>query len=273
MTETQTLRGVTTGQGTSYPWRAMPRGLGTQSRRNRVQLLTGGVAPVGADVGEAGELSFEVTVLGTSPSNTEALVNTLVAAWAPSYEEEVEELSLVLESVARVYRGRPIGSTIVLDGIRRGSLAAAQLRFEVVDDRWFSSTVKSVGVTVAGSSGGMDTPMDTPMVTTGSGSTGDVTVTNDGTAPAPWTAYLSGPLTSPRLILGGYTILIDGDIAAGSTVVVDSREQTVLVDGASQPWSTPTSTWWEIPPGASTFSFRASAGTGTATLTWRDASY
>lgn len=273
MSWTATLRSLTIGAGTSYRWATMPQGLGVTSRQTLVPLLGGGVAPTGRDVAEARDLTFEVHLLGDTPTTTQALIDALNAAWAPSGGEGVEELTLELATGGRVYRGRPLRSTIALGRIATGSIAQAQLVFVVTDPRWYSSTTQSVTVAVAGATGGMDTPMVTPMVTTGSGSSGDASVTNDGTAPAPWQVTLFGPLTTPRLILGGQTVQIDGDLAAGSIAVVDSRDGSVLVDGSPRPWVATTSEWWEIPTGASTFSFRAAAGTGTATLVWRDASY
>ena len=271
MTSSATLRDVTVGEGTDYPFMSPPGLPGVRARQSTVPRLSGGISFTGADVGDGGTLPLEVFVDGATSAAVMSLIDEVVAAWSPS--DIVEELELVLAGQTRVYRGRPAGAVPDLQWLLEGHLAAVKLDFTVSDYRWYSATPKSVQVTVASMSGGMDTPMVTPMVTTGSGSTGDVPVTNNGTAPAPWTAFLAGPLTTPRLILGGKVLTVGGTIAAGSTAVLDSREGSLLVNGAPQPWVTVDSEWWDIPPGQSTLSFRAAAGTGSVLVSWPDASY
>jgi hypothetical protein len=239
---------------------------GTVSRQNTVHLPDGGVAFVGRDVGEAGSISFECHIIGSSTDDCVDLTDDIMAAFGPA--SDTRELTLTMGTRSKVFRGRPLSCVPVLDGSDTGS---ARCSFTVAEPRWFSGVTKSVTVGVASLSGGFTTPFTTPFVTTGSGSSGDVMVTNAGTAPAPWSAYITD-VTNPRLILGGNTIELIGVVPAGSVLVVDSYEGTIRLDGASRPWATFESVWWEIPPGASTFSFRAAAGTGTATLAWQDAS-
>lgn len=231
-----------------------------------------GVVPVGGDYQSAIDLEIELFHASGSTSEVENAATRLRGAFAPETGDGLVELTLELPSGEFMLRGRPRPPEIIAAGNDHG-YGAARLVFELLDPLRYSSTAKSAATSVAASTGGMVTPMDTPMVTTGSGSSGDVTVTNDGTAPAPWQAFLTGPLTTPRLILGGETITVDGEIASGSTAILDSRDGSLLIDGAPYPWVTVDSVWWEIPPGSSTFSFRAAGGTGTALLTWRDASF
>lgn len=239
---------------------------GVVARQNTVELPRGGIAFIDDDVSDAGTISFEALILGDDLDDAKALWLALAAAWSPGGGDE---LALTIGTGTQVYRGRPLSCVPVLDGY---STAVARCTFTVTDPRWFSTATQSVSVTVASSSGGMDTPMDTPMVTTGSGSTGDAAVFNAGTADAPWYAYIVGPVTTPRLILNGQLLEIVGDVPAGSMMTVDSETGVIRLDGASRPWDTFESTWWEIPPGASTLSFRAAAGTGSMVLVWQDAS-
>lgn len=240
---------------------------GTASRQNTVPLRGGGVAFTSPDEGDAGQVAFECHVIGSTVDECVDLMDDIVAAFAPA--DSQVELALTMGSRTKVYRGRPLSCVPVLDGSQYG---AARCSFTVADHRWFWPTTKSVSVGVASTAGGMTTPITTPLTTTGGGSTGDAIVTNVGTADAPWTAYINGPVTNPRLILGGNVLEFLGDVPAGSTLVVDSYEGTIRLDGASRPWATFESTWWEIPPGAWTFSVRAQSGTGTVTLIWQDAS-
>lgn len=274
MTNTVTQRGLTAGEGTNYPFTVAPTLPGSLSRQPTVELASGGSAFVGGDVGSAGTLLFEHAVLGATQAEAMTRVDAIVAAWSPDTDAALEELTLVLADVARIYRGRPRRATPKLDLLIRGNMAEVQCEFTVADPRWYAGITRSVTVGVAAMTGGLATPVDTTggVTTTSSGSSGDVSVVNAGTAPAPWTAYIVGPVTTPRLIMAGKTFELLGDVPAGSTLVVDSYNGTIRLDGAARPWKSFESTWWEIPPGTSTFSFRALAGTGTATLIWQDAS-
>lgn len=244
---------------------------GRAQRLNAVALAAGGDAFVGRSVADAGSLAFECHILGDSVEDCADLSDELQAEFG---DTEVDgELPVTIGTTTRVYRGRPSTYVPVLDGTNTGS---GRCTFALSDPRWFDDLAKSVTVTVASTTGGITTPIDTTggITSTGSGSTGDANVVNNGTAPAPWVAYISGPVTTPRLMLGGQTVELLGDVLAGSTLVVDSHDGSVRlgVGGASRPWVSFESEWWEIPPGTSTFSFRAAAGTGSTTLIWQDAS-
>jgi hypothetical protein len=261
--------GITLGDP-PYILTAAPSGYGVTARRMRVKNMAGGAHVNGADVSESRDLVYEVVVVADEEEQVEPLVDWLIAAWAPT--DQVVELT----AGVKVRRGRPVGSDVDYELLIAGKAARVRLVFDAIDPLWYSTTIKSVTVTAGASSGGMVTPMVTPMVTTGTGSLGDAPVVNDGTAPAPWTATLTGGtagVDTPRLIMGGAMIEILGTIPAGSVLTIDSRTRSVLLNGQPRPWVAFTSAWWEIPPGLSTFSYRAQTGDGTAQLVWRDASH
>jgi hypothetical protein len=264
-----TLNGVTAGQAEPMFLQSLS-GLGQTARTGRTPLVTGGRAATGGDVSEGRDIVCEIGISADDPVDVEGYIDELVAAWAPSATDT--ELTVQLARGARLYPGRPTGIDVD-PGMLPNGAAVARCTFEAFDARWYSSTPKSVTVLFGGTSGGLDTPFVTPFVFAGSGSTGDALVVNDGTAPSEWSATISGPVTSPRLILGGKTVQLDADIAEGTVVTVDSRTGSVVVSGAARPWVALSSVWWQIPPGSSTFSARATAGTGSASLTWRDGSY
>lgn len=277
MTYNATLRDYTIGEAEEWYWAAYGGALVTSNgyRGRRVDYLARhGVAVDGGDWARSSLIEIDLLHTSNDPATVEQAAARLREACAPQTDGSLVDLTVDLPSGVFVVYGRPLPPEVSTASHDLGQ-GRARFAFEMTDPLRYGAIGKSASVTVAASaSGGMDTPMDTPMVTAaGSGGTGDVTVTNDGSADAPWKAFLTGPLTTPRLILGGKTITLDGAIATGSTALVDSRDGSVLVDGAPQPWVTVDSTWWEIPPGSSTFSFRAAAGTGTALLAWRDASF
>jgi hypothetical protein len=100
---------------------------GTLSRQNTVQLADGGVAFVGRDVGEAGSISFECHIIGSSTDDCVDLVDDIMAAFGPASDNR--ELTLTMGTRSKVYRGRPLSCVPVLDGSQYG---AARCSFTVV---------------------------------------------------------------------------------------------------------------------------------------------
>lgn len=98
-------------------------------------------------------------------------------------------------------------------------------------------------------------------------------VLNFGSMPTDWVATLVGPLTDPVIELEttGEKLAFVGEVLAGQTLVVSSRDRTVLLDGSSRyQWLTPVSRWFRLPPNYSKVTFRAT-GAGSMSLLWRSA--
>lgn len=273
-----TVRDYTVGDFQDWEFTAnWALGLGDYEGQRAKLLGRHGNVPMGADLGAAGLLSFQLEYdhPGTATSATaEAAAFALKDAWHPEDSDDVVELELVMQSGTFVYLGRPMKPAVVTDEFGYGT---ALVQFETCDPLTYLATTKSVNASAGGTSGGVTTPLTTPLTTTGSGSTGDAAVFNNGTAPvARWVVALTGGsagVLSPRLMLGGDTVTIDGFIPAGISALVDSDTASITIGDQAQPWINPTSVWWSIPPGPSTFSYRAASGDGTATLIWRDANY
>lgn len=269
-----TIRDYVIGDSQAWEWTKIPS-LGPGEYRTQRVAIPGrhGTVPVGADYGGSRVVEFELEHMSAVPSLAEGAGFDLREAFAPAAGDELVEVELRMQSGTFTLRGRPLAATVEpVWGMFGCAVALAQ--FEQTDPLLYGPT-RSVSVSVASMSGGLATPVDTTggVTTTGSGSSGDTTVVNSGTAPTTWTAYINGPVTTPRLLLAGQTLELLGDVPAGATLVVDSYDGTIRLDGASRPWKSFESVWWDIPPGASTFSFRALAGTGSATLIWQDASF
>lgn len=80
-----------------------------------------------------------------------------------------------------------------------------------------------------------------------------IQVGNAGTAYAPVVIRLTGPIASPRIILGatGEELSFQGyTLGAGETLVVDTARKTIQVDGmnAYQHLVFASSSWWMLPP-------------------------
>lgn len=106
------------------------------------------------------------------------------------------------------------------------------------------------------------------------GSTGRVTAVNTGTADTFSVFTVAGGRFEGGFTLvhveSGRQVRVDREIPMGSTVVIDSRKGTVLLNGTSPiPGSLTRSEWWPVPAGGTaTVQFLANGATsGTPTLT------
>lgn len=108
--------------------------------------------------------------------------------------------------------------------------------------------------------------------------TSTTTLTNSGTAPSPFVVRFNGPLTDPELIGPGITgsISYTGTIASGHWIEVGTNPRgdgtgLYAVDDLGASVNLDTFTSRLVPPGASAWT--KTGGTGTVTVTFRDAWY
>ena len=75
--------------------------------------------------------------------------------------------------------------------------------------------------------------MANPYITSNSDNTqsGNGTLTNAGNVETPLIISASGPLTNPSMIIGVNTLLYTGTISTGQTLVIDTENMTVELDG------------------------------------------
>lgn len=123
-------------------------------------------------------------------------------------------------------------------------------------------------------SSGVGFPLGFPMGFGGGAS--DVTVSNDGDATVWPSLYIPGPVVNPivRNDTTGEQIELSITIADGDWLDIDPnpRARTVLLNGTANRRGSVVagSTWPSLPPGLSTFQYRAdTATTSTAVLQWR----
>lgn len=111
----------------------------------------------------------------------------------------------------------------------------------------------------------------------GTATTGVMSVRNNGSAPAPWTATLKGPLSGPRIDLVGTTGVLEMngfDLLDGDTLEFDSKDRTVLLNGtASRFGSLTQSEWFDLPVGSAQVQLATTTGgahSDALVLQWRD---
>lgn len=265
------LRGVRIGEGSDYPFRAMPSGFGVRNTRaSTVVQGADGQRFLGADQLAPLTLTFDVHVIATTPVLRQQAAETLQAAWGPT-REGVTTLIVAVNGIERVVFGRPLRCEVDYSRLAFGTIRARCI-FETSDARIFDATVDSIVLGLS-PGGGVTAPVTAP-VTAGVGSDSDGTATNTGTFETEWVAVVQGPVTGPRLTLAstGETVEIDGTVPAGSQLIVSSTDGSVLLNGSPrQNWVSFSSRFFKLPAGANTVRFRAASGTGSCTFSWRSA--
>lgn len=217
-------------------------------------------------------VTVEATMHG-SPSVLRDQVDQLAAAAALSDLER--PLVWVLGGMTQLRRAnvRVVGRALPIDSAFAAGKAVATLQFEATDPRVYGNIERSDSTGVGAVTGGLAMPHGFPHGF-GLAEAGTITTTNGGTYPAPWTATLTGPLTSPRIALVGTDgeLRLDGfDLAAGDTLELDSRRRTIRLNGtASRAGSLTRRAWFDLPVGSAAVQLTAGAGTGELSLSWRD---
>jgi hypothetical protein len=168
----------------------------------------------------------------------------------------------------------------VLRASDAGHVLAYQLIFDREDPRNYTQTLSTdTGAALSDVGGGFGFPFGFGFGFTPSGS-GSISVGNTGTIDTPATFTIIGAVSNPRIqqLSTGRAIVLNGDLAAGSTYTVDTAERTVTLDGtadrgnlidfAATDWTTGL-----IPAGGDTYVLLATAWDATARLgvAWRPA--
>jgi hypothetical protein len=163
-------------------------------------------------------------------------------------------------------RSLPIGLRYML------GLAPAAIQFDAADPLQYSAELHTASTGLGSTVGGLQFPLVFPL-TFGVATPGSFNAANAGNADAPWTAVLTGPLSSPRIVhvgkqealeLTGFTL------PAGQTLVFDQQQRTVRLNGtASRANELLRRDWFTLAPGPNLIQLDGASGTGSMTITWR----
>jgi hypothetical protein len=114
------------------------------------------------------------------------------------------------------------------------------------------------------------------------GTSGQLTATNQGAAPAYPVLRVDGPVANPSIeqTNTGSQIVIDATLQTGEYLLIDTRSRAVLFNGETprRSWVRAGSTWPLLMPGDNDFVYRGAALPGSPgqtsllTVTWRDTS-
>lgn len=272
------IRGLVMGKDTPYqvfdfnPW----------TRQARAES-TGRAWAHGAWSGAEwqGEAIVPIRVSLTAPSRHGSewlrLHQQLVAAFRPVGDsgEEVE-LRWRIGEQEYVLFGRPRSAEVQVDSLRvpYGQSRTA-FAFAALDPLIYSGTESSTVLSLPTYDGGLTVALTPPVTVDATAVGGTANLTNIGTAPAPLHIRLDGPLEQPWIAVqdeAGNSVLLRFDITllSGQWLDVDTGERTVLIQGLQSRRGVVSGEWPLLPPGdAREVEFRASAGSGTATVTHR----
>jgi hypothetical protein len=135
-------------------------------------------------------------------------------------------------------------------------------------DPYIRSTTLNSENLVTATFTGFIIPFDIPFWL-GSGTLGDITITNGGAATYP-TITLNGPLTNPSVknLTTGEFMKLNYTLTAGNQVVMDFENNTIVLNGTTNliGMKSAGSTWWQLANGNNTIrlitSISGEAGTG-----------
>lgn len=171
-------------------------------------------------------------------------------------------------------RARVIGRNIPQEKHFTHAPLECAVQFLCADPRRYAYDETTGQAVLASGSGGLVYPLVYPLVY-GTQSTGALSVNNSGSADAPLVAVFNGPLTNPQIVCGDWTLAFDIALGAGETLVVDTAAGTAMLNGTADRGNAIATLSDPIdacafPPGASTLTLTATAGSGQVQITYRD---
>lgn len=251
-------------------WRDLPAAQVADSPRPQAH----GSYP-GSVYGDSITVTLDYLLRGSYEDKVAALA--AIEQYAPM--DGVERALVVNDGDGAWYRmARVTARSVPQDqNFRQGPLSCS-MQFLCADPRRYSLTSNSVQVTIPTSVGGLNYPLNYPL-DYGSFTGGGAQVNNGGAVATPIVATFRGPLTNPVLTATDHITWQLGfglSLAAGETLVVDTSEGTVLLNGTADRLYTITAQSdplerCVINPGAMNLSLLAEAGNGSVTVTYHDA--
>ncbi|WP_372458365.1 phage distal tail protein [Streptomyces sichuanensis] len=213
-------------------------------------------------------------VLRTEPGAMSAAVRALAAATALRDDELPLAIKLddgpALMCWARCLRR----SVPVASGYRVGVAEGGALQFEATDPRRYSLVEQRVEARLPRPEPGLDwhlvpgpEGLGWPLDFGPPGSTGGMTVTNEGDAPAAPVIEFRGPVDRPSLtnVVSGDVVEYDIVLDTSDVLTVDTGAGTVLLNGSTSRLGTVTGrsvpeSVFTLLPGTSTLAYRAAPG-------------
>lgn len=262
------LDGVLLGHGTPYRFESFTPLAAFEVRSDDIDLPGSHGTLAGRDLAGGRRVPISLVILGDSKAHALELLRTLQAAWRP----RDADVDLLWREAGAQYllRGRPrlVDPDLAL---LAQAVIRVTLRFQATDPFIYSPTEHLTGAIAPTPSVGRTYPRTYPWRYGARGAGGNMNVANNGTAPAPWRAVVGGPCSEPRLISPDGAIAYGGQLLDGETLLIDSRDRSVLLQGTASRYALLTEfRWFDLPPGETEVLFSTADGQGGVFLSWRD---
>lgn len=261
------------GSGTSAGWRELVewRNLPDSTPSDSPRPQAHGAYP-GSVYGESLVVTFTCQVRGTPEAKALAL------ATLERYGRlGVEHVLAVNDADDGVWfrNARVIARNVPQGKHFRHAPVECSFQFLCADPRRFNLTERVGVIALPANTGGLDYPLVYPL-DYGTAISGSFVATNDGSEDTPMVAVFNGPLTSPTLSTGAWSMTWDMTLADGETLTVDTGAGTALLNGNADRLYQLSTASDPLPacllaPGENDMALTATSGTGTVTVTYRDA--
>lgn len=148
--------------------------------------------------------------------------------------------------------------------------------FVAQDPRIYSAVEQTIKTGLPLQQGALTVPLTAPVTVAGKTAGGRVTLTNTGTAPAPVTFRIDGPVPEPRIVLtgpDGIQQVVDFDLTLqeGQWLDIDSTKRTAFLNGLNNSNQRGRAEWtmreYPLDPGSTTLRFFAADYEADAELT------
>lgn len=178
--------------------------------------------------------------------------------------------------LARMMFVKPLGVRYDWDTQRRLGMTPIQLRMYAEDPRIYEQNLNSVTISLNSTvSSGFGFPLSFPLGFGGVvGGVDGKFINNIGNRSTPATITITGPIDTPVITndVTGDVLQFNISLTATDTLVIDLGNHTVRLNGATNRRNTlQVANWFLLSPGNSYIRFRASSGTGNATIKFRSA--
>lgn len=250
------IRGLVMGPGTPYIVQSFaPEDLQTRGEQTARAWAHGAWA--GAEFAEPRTVAATVVVSAWSAADWDDLHADLKAAFAPVATGPDVELRWAIGGRQYVLFGRPRSAATNTAGVHQGT-SPVVCGFMALDPLKYAADIDITDpVEAPAFTGGLRLPVRLPFSIGAAATSGQVEITNAGTAAVGIRFSITGPGKRPKVIvtpadpeLPVATWSYLGDIAEHRTLVVDTAARTVF-DGAASRRSLATGDWPQLPPGGS----------------------
>lgn len=224
------------------------------------------------------ETGREISLVGTVYNNGTALesyLDSLKENYAP-VTTPVPFYFITETGQQRLIFVKPLGCEYDWELARRLGMVEATFKMYAEDPRIYDTNLQIINFTMGATvTSGFAFNMAFNLTFGGVSATPDGKfVTNSGNRPTPAIFTITGPVTTPIIVNDtvGVNLTFDIDLAAGETLVIDTANHTVRLNGGINRRNTLlVPNWFLLGKGQSFIRFRGSAGSGTMTLQFRNA--